>query len=379
MKKLSAIMAAALVAVSIAGCGKGTADKIDYEKEEKTEEVSTLDENSITASEIKPERDLAVKEASKDPKKYVTLANYKKIVDVPEEDRTVSDDAVEQSLQEYVNAYSEYYSEHVDGTVEADSKVGIEYTLSDEVNGTQTTPEQVIYMDMDELFPGLKDALLGKNTGDEFSLTFNYPDTWWQQEVVGKEATMSGKILYLIGDPLYSEMSDDFVEEITGGQYKTVDEFREVQKNSLESYNKMNYGYSAMMKLIEDSEFSPDIDGLIANERAQIIEDYTYTQEGESEPQAPDYESFGFTSQEEFEAWLDNMAETNVKQTVVVYALADELGITVTEEDMKEYSLQAGLEYGDNSEAGASLVEDSYTQYILLSEKVTSALYELQL
>lgn len=367
---IAALMAllGVLLMVLLTGCGNnpGKADS------QNTVEAGKNEINNDTANnESLDNEDEIVMEASSNASSHVALGEYKNIVEVPEEEKTVTDEEVNASLQNYLEMYQDYYCDHVDGTVEEGQKVAIKYSITDEKNGTQEYPEMTEHVGENFLFEGVDELILGKNTGDSFEGSFVYPDDYWDVELVGKEATVSGEILYILGNPKYTEVTDEFISEMTNGQYETVEEFKVAERNQLESYAAMNYGYEAIRKLTESSNFT-DIDGLVEKELAQLKVEMQDT--GDQEP----YEVYGYSNEEEYNAWLRELAEHNVKEMLVIYALADALDVGVTDEEIQDYIKQVSIYYGDNEDAVEGLEDDPYIKYSLTTEKVTKALFGLQ-
>lgn len=388
-KILALIMIGGLVGGMLTGCGNSKNEatkeittkegsKIEYEEEPETTETTEI------VSSITSEEEL-FDEIKANAKSIVKLADYKNVVEIPAEGKEITDEDVDNSMQELLAAYGNYFCDHVDGTVASDSRVAVEYSMTDEMSGTQQYPEQIISIGDNMIVDGFDDILVGKNTGDTFNETMTYPDTWWNPEQIGKEVTIEGTILYLMGEPKYKEVSDEFVVEMTGGEYNTVEEFKEVQKTQLESFNVMNYGYSALMTVMDLSEITGDISDMIAWEINQMVADFetAYAITDEEAAANPDVEiteiwqNFGYESEDEYMAWIGEQAERNIKEMLVIYALADELSVEVTQGDMDEYIEQISAYYGTDADISA-MTNDPHIQYSILNEKVTKALYEFQ-
>lgn len=372
-KKFLAIM---LLSFCLTACGKEEKQEVEYENSEAIKEVKEMggkEKGQVNKEREKPDSSSLMEEITNNADKYVKLGEYRNVIEIPENDRTVTAEDVENVLQEYLISYQEYYCEHDEGVVESDSKVGIQYKITDDKNGAEEYPEQVVYIGDD--YMGLDSVLIGKNTGEEFSSVYTYPDDWWDEETAGKEANVSGKILYILGAPLYDEVTDEFIKEMTGGEYDNVDEFRVVQKNQLESYKRFDYGYNALTNVVATSEFT-DIDKLVEEERNQMISDFEYSYDT-SDSDKEIYENFGYETEEEYVAWVSEQAEHNIKDMLVVNALAKELSLELTQDDINDYIQQIGAYYEEDGLVD-EMANDPDIRYSLLCEKVVNKLFDLQ-
>lgn len=71
--------------------------------------------------------------------------------------------------------------------------------------------------------PGLKDAILGKSAGDEFTITETLPETWPNPDLAGKEMTVAVTV-HDVKRNVLPELNDEFAEIL---DYDSVEELRE--------------------------------------------------------------------------------------------------------------------------------------------------------
>jgi trigger factor len=81
--------------------------------------------------------------------------------------------------------------------------------------------------------PGFEDQIIGKNAGDEFTISVTFPENYQMEELAGKPAQFNIKIHEIKTEELPA-FDDDFVKDIS--EFDTVDDYKADLKKQLTEY-----------------------------------------------------------------------------------------------------------------------------------------------
>lgn len=192
-----------------------------------------------------------------------------------------------------------------------------------------------------EFMEGFEDGLVGAKKGDKVTLNLKFPVDYWAPDLAGKDVVFEVKINSSAAQVL-PEFTDEFVTNLTSGEYKTVKDFRDYAKGFLTEERK----YSTVMDyLVENASFGKLNEAYIA--AAFELEKQYYAL------------MYGFGSVEEFEEAfgadtsevLWTMVEKEIRRyeqdRVVLYCVAKAENLSLTEEDysaaVTEYAQSNGM------------------------------------
>lgn len=186
--------------------------------------------------------------------------------------------------------------------------------------------------------PGFEDGLIGANTGEEVEVKVTFPDPYKTPDLSGKDAIFKVKV-NAIKQKIYPELTDELVAEAT--EYKTVDEYKEIVKQDLETEKKESADSAkrseVMMKVIENATFQNDL--------TKDIEAYMEVEKQYWENMAQSYaqvdaktyfaNALGY-SEEQYEEYIKTISTNTVKQQKVLNAIVEKEALTLTEEEFNE-------------------------------------------
>ena len=165
---------------------------------------------------------------------YIVLGDYRNmtITDIPVHE--VTDEEVMASVTDYIQYWGRY-QEITEGTVETGDAITISYTgyLDDVVMDDYVSEENKIRLGSSDQPAGFVNALHGAKIGEDLSFDVTMPDDWTDEATKGKQMHFHAHIYNKLVVP---ELTEDTVEFISDGEYKTVDEFLAYIRSSLESY-----------------------------------------------------------------------------------------------------------------------------------------------
>ncbi len=184
--------------------------------------------------------------------------------------------------------------------------------------------------------PGFEEAIVGHFSGEDFTIDVTFPENY-HEELAGKAAQFEITINSL-KTPVYPDFNEEFVKEIS--DYETIEEYLAGLTETL-TEEKQYYAESQMnqdafytiyenVKIIEYPQ--PEYD-FYYNDYVTYYEDLAKSQYG------CDLDTFITThansTREEFEYYADASAKSMIEQDLIIFSIANKLGIinALTDED----------------------------------------------
>ena len=168
----------------------------------------------------------------------ITLGEYKGIP-VTVEAAQVTDEEVEAQIQQLLNASAEYVE--VDRAAQLGDQVNIDYTGyvdgeafdGGSAEGADLELGSGSFIGATDDYKGFEDQIAGHNTGDEFDITVQFPETY------SKNPAMAGVVaeFHIVLNEIYTQVMQELTDEWVAGNSEdseTVDEYREEVRTSLE-------------------------------------------------------------------------------------------------------------------------------------------------
>lgn len=332
IKAAGAVLALSVLLGALAGCGQkktapvsSTPQETSSSPSEETSKYSGgLDENGYFEG---------VKALD-----YVTLPDYKGIA-VPEETRTVSEEAVENELNERAQGHATV-NQVKDRAVKDGDSVNIDYVGSvdgvefqggnTQGNGTTVTIGVTNYID------DFLEQLIGHTPGETFDVNVTFPENYGQEDLNGKDAVFVTTINY-IEETVTPELTDDFVAENwkeTDG-WSNLKEARAGVEQELRQVAVANYLWGEIEKTVEISEIPQEVldyqERYIRNYYTTAAEQYNM-EVGEFLQQNLNVESLDALVEQN-----RTQMEKNARSSLILQALSEEMGLTLTEEDFTRY------------------------------------------
>lgn len=277
---------------------------------------------------------------------YVEDFNYQAMT-IPADAHEVSDDYLQLQIDTLVAGYYSRveikdravadgdtvnidYEGKIDGVVfEGGStmSVGVDVIIGAS-DGTETTAS---FLD-DFLY-----QLIGQMPGNTVDIEVTFPDDYQDENLQGKTAVFSTVINYIVKQ---DKLSDDFVAKNLSETYgwTTVKEMRDslkadIQKTFVQQYIEQFLSTEVSVKSIPDSLMEYQKKTLLNS--YQELADYNGL---ELEKYLQEYE--GFSSVEECIEDANTDLVENATFSLVIQAVAEEVGLSVSDEDLTKYSTE---------------------------------------
>lgn len=318
---------------------------------------------------------------------YVTVKQYKDL-EVPQvETAEVTDEYVEQTIQNNLNAFME--KENItDRTTKTGDWVNIDYVGSidgEEFEGGADTGFDLelgsnSFIGATEDYKGFEEQLEGHKAGDEFDITVQFPEEY---SVDPSKAGVVANFHIVINEAYTQtvpELTDDWVKE-NSEESKTVEEYREEIRKGLEESSaesaQSELQTEIQTALYEQLEVSGYPEGEVEDQVQQATDYYTAVA-GMYGLELGDFiTTYLQTTEDDFNVQLEDAAEKTVAVNEALKLIAQEEGLEPTEEEyekrMAEYAEQAGM---DDVEEYKEQVGEDVLREAVLRDVVTEYLVE---
>lgn len=346
---------------------------------------------SMTGCGGSGDEELANAYAELDLSEYITLPDYDAFTAGEPEVTEITEEDVDAQIADILEQAATQ-EEVKDGTVEEGDYLVIDFagTLEDgsTVDGMNAEDYELGPIGNAGFIDGFEDGLIGAAVGETVSLDLQFPDPYSvNTDLSGKpvtfEVTIKSKLVEVV-----PELNDEFVKE--NSDVKTVAEYRAYVKEQMELADYEGQLYDLKQELYEkianETELLKYPEGLVEEQITTLNTDYrsmasTYGYE--------DWDTFRNEyfqmDQAEFDEQVKLYAESLIKADMVIYAVAEKEGITLTEkayeDELQKMLEMAGFASDDEfkSYSGMTIREyaDSYhmDRDILLT-KCLDAVYE---
>lgn len=327
MKLKKILMGTIIATIALTGCGNKTNNNVE-------------ENPSVTPVYYEPQTETGTYTQPTTAAK-IDLKEYKLL---PVE---ISDEELESKIRYYLH-------DSADRIIREGDKITITYTITRD--GKQE-PEQTgdLVMGENSLAAGLDEKLIGQQASYEGAFEFANAD--------GTSMQIALKI-----NSVEEKLTNAYVSEVTNGACKNEQEFLKYIEDEMKATRKME-GFASLLAYLKDSELIGDISNEVEAEYKELVEEYkTYTDDPSKLPQM-----FGYTTQEEFEEYLRDLADTNIREKVLYAQFAETYGVSVTNEDYVSYV--EGLKSKYSEEQIASLYTEEEIKEQILQSKVIDAVY----
>lgn len=222
-----------------------------------------------------------------------------------------------------------------------------------------------------DFIEGFEDGLIGAMPGDTVTLNLTFPQDYQSADLAGADVVFDVTVNYII-----PEMTDEIVASFNNENYSNMQEmetfFRGLVQEEVDQENRNRIIDAAMQKIIANTTFKELPDFLVEQQKAILTNKIESTLEGTG-ISVDTYLSvmYGTT--------LQQNAEANVKERMVIQALANEAGIEVSDEELEEALTTVAQNYGANSNDDMLVImgyDRAYYREFLIGMKVYDYVFE---
>ncbi|MCM3786877.1 trigger factor [Domibacillus indicus] len=292
-------------------------------------------------------------------KPEVTLGDYKGL-EVEKENTEVTEEDVQNELKDLQKRHAELVVKE-DGTVENDDTVVIDFEGF--VNGEAFEGGQAdnysIVIGSGTFIPGFEEQLIGMKTGEEKDVEVTFPEEYHAEELAGKPATFKVKLHEIKAQEL-PELNDEFAKE-TDEEVETLEALKTKIQERLAEQKKNAAEQKLRDDLVEKAVANAQTDvpeAMINTEIDRMLQEFTQNLSMQG-MNLDLYYQFSGQTEEDLRSQMKENAETRVRTSLTLEAIAEAENLEPTDEDVDaevtKMSEQFGLSKEDIQKALGSL------------------------
>lgn len=289
-------------------------------------------------------------------KPEVQLGEYKGI-EVTKQDTEVTDEEIENQLKENQERFAELAVKEDEAIVEGDTAViDFEGFVDGEAFEGGAGTDYSLEIGSNSFIPGFEEQLVGVKAGEEKDVEVTFPEEYHAAELAGKSATFKVKVNEVKAKEL-PELDDEFAKEIDA-EVASLEELRTKMKETLAAEKQSASDAQLRDELVQKVAENATIDlphAMIHTEMDRMMQDFEQrlTQQGMN---LDLYYQFSGQDEQALRAQMHDDAETRVRVSLVLEAIAAAENMEVTAEDInKELEKMSGQFNMDAEQIKAAL------------------------
>lgn len=270
---------------------------------------------------------------------YVTLPDYEKYEVNPAEIK-VTDEEVDAAIDARIAAASTETKEITEGTVEKGDSVNISFKgkLADGTTDPGMNSDKFpMKLGEANMIEGFQEGLYGATIGKKVTLNLKFPKPYMKKELEGKDVTFEVVVLNKVV-PVEVKLDEKFIKKDSAGKAKTKEEYREFLKDTLTQQKTDSVKKEEQKRIYQEIAKNSKVEKLLDDEVKATKEKLVKRYEDAAKNKNMKFKDFikntlGWTP-EQFDKEVAAFAETNVKESMIMYAIAQKEEVEITD---KEY------------------------------------------
>ncbi|TQR14046.1 trigger factor [Psychrobacillus lasiicapitis] len=266
-------------------------------------------------------------------KPEVTLGDYKGL-EVTKLDETVTDEEIEEQLKSQQTRLAELVVKE-DAIVEGDTAViDFEGFVDDVAFEGGAGTDYPLEIGSNSFIPGFEEQLVGVKTGESKDVEVTFPEEYHAAELAGKQAVFKVTVKEVKGKEL-PELNDELAKEIDA-EVEGIDALRAKLKEVTAEEKKQLAAQTLRDNLVEAAAANATIDipeAMIASETDRMLQEFG--QRLEQQGMNLDlYYQFSGQDEAALRAQMQEDANSRVRVSLTLEAIAEKEGLASTEEDV---------------------------------------------
>jgi trigger factor len=269
-------------------------------------------------------------------KPEVKLGDYKGL-EVERQETAVTDEEIEEQLNDRRQGNAEFVIKEDEPAAEGDTVV-IDFegfTDGEPFEGGKAEGYE-LELGSNSFIPGFEEQLTGVKAGESKDVEVSFPEEYHAAELAGKPATFKVTVHEVKSREL-PELDDEFAKEIDS-EVASLDELRSKLKEQTAQEKKDASEAALRDELVEQAAKNADIEipeVMVEGEVDRMIQEFG--QRLQQQGMTLDlYYQFSGQDEAALRAQMKEDAETRVRVSLVLEAIAEAEGVTVGEEDIQE-------------------------------------------
>lgn len=318
---------------------------------------------------------------------YVTINKYKGLEITEVEKSEVTDETVENTVKSYLTA-APLKTEITDRAAQDGDTVDIDFVGKVDgktfdggtASGASLKIGSGTYIGANGDYKGFEEQIIGHKKGDKFDIEVKFPDDYPESTLAGKVATFSITLngIYEVSND--TEITDEWVKQ-NSDTAETVEEFKEEIRTKMKENNESTRQSQLQSEVIEALSEQVEVkkypDGDVDKE-CQAVEDYYTAYAQQYGLELADFlETYMNMTEDDFKKKAKEVAEESVKKKLACELLAKKKKLEPSEKEyekkVEEYAEKAGYE---DVEAFRKAYDEDTIHATILQEAVANYLLE---
>lgn len=261
---------------------------------------------------------------------YVSVGDYSNVTVVKTEPEAVTNEDIQNDIENRLKTHA-MWNEKKEGTVEQFDLVNMNFTgtVDGKTFQNSTGTDINIRIGSGDYCKEVEAQIIGKNIGEKITFKVTMPDDSKFSDAAGKEAEYTVTVKSVRTLP---NITDDVINKLTDGKYKTVSEYEAYIKQVLQKEKEIENSLTIFEETLGQVADTFEFKGVPEQEKEGDIDIETIRKEAEEKGVEPvelvnQYEAEGKTIAYE--------QSTNSKINLLILYVAQKEGITVTGADIK--------------------------------------------
>lgn len=292
--------------------------------------------------------EMAELEISADIMPEVKLGDYKKLK-AKEQDSTIKAKDIEDVLNRIADSMAE--TKAVKRKAESGDEVIIDFTGKKDgvaFEGGSAKNHRLI-LGSGQFIPGFEDSIIGHEPGDKFDLNLTFPKDYGVADLSGAKVVFE-TLLKQVNERAIPALDDELAKKT--GAFKTLKDLKDDIKKNLTAEAKQRalekYKDDLVIELTKASKTTAP-ESVVEEQFKNIRQDLEQNLKN-SGLTFPEYLEQVKKTEEEWEKEAKQAAENRVKSSLVINALATELKIDVTDDELNEKVVELQHAYQNNQQ-----------------------------
>ena len=329
-----------------------------------------------TSSDTEPEVKYEPMDFTKvDPLQYITVGQYKGIEITITYDH-MTDEEFEETISKLLDE-SSYYPSITDRVTAVGDIANIDYKgflNGEQFEGGTAQGRSITLGENSGYIDGFADGLVGVMPGETVTLELVFPEDYYE-DLAGKPVTFEVTVNYIQGELVVPQLDSEFVSQYTGGTISDVEEFRQDYREKLQAErdeaSKQNAMNELWSKIVDNFSIKQYPEQHVMYNYTALVDQYEYYAAYYGVDLETVLSLYGLTDDD-----LMLEAEMYTKQDLVLYAIAAEEGMTITEDEYVVELDKIAESVGAAAETVEAYYGKDYIMESLLWNEVLVQLYD---
>ncbi len=231
-----------------------------------------------------------------------------------------------------------------------------------------TANDQVLTLGAGGYIDGFEDGILGMTVGETKDINVTFPVDYGATDLAGKDAVFTITLNEIVSTTVYPELTDDMVNETTGGELTTVAELRDEFKKELMS--------ESIWAFIGDDYYISDFPAGEVEKLYTTNLTYYDQMATSSNMQLGDLLAMYGMSLDALKSDIMESSAKTIRDSVLYDAIGADAGIKLTDDDILELAKEYGYDDIDLFLSDNAATRKQVESYIM-KERVTDYLVSL--